>query len=125
MAISTGYSAFKEAADNAREEQEETTEGKEPNAFVPPGADKRYTSKPIYSDQLIKHRDTCRFGGVETAVFDLPEQVEEMNEFRQMEVPQEAPEIILVKEIGPQWSSEKNSYLVLLQYRRVYYRKTF
>jgi hypothetical protein len=121
----TGLTSFRENFKPATEKKDEATIPVPAENFIPPEDDKLYSPKPFYADQFVKHRDTVRWGSIEYKMFTLPQDTDALNEFRKKEIPIEAPELVVVKEEEPRWHEATNTWLVLLRFRRLYYRKIF
>lgn len=127
----SGFSDFRSAALEEKKKSIENGEdsGEPPrrpaDKFVLPEDDKLLSRDPVFADQFTKHPSTVVIGSPEYAIFDLPGDIDKINEFRKQEAPYTAPRIKVVEQIGPQWQQETKSWLVMLRYHKVYYRNPF
>lgn len=84
-----------------------------------------WSDTPTYADQWWRFPETCRPGPPITAVFKLKDQadVDRLNTLMAGVVPESAPSIVLVSGVPPQWAEDISSFVELVKYRKVQYKR--
>jgi len=84
-----------------------------------------WSDTPTFSDQLFKYPLYCRLGPVITKVFVLAVDTElnALNTLMTRTIPEAAPGIVVLPGGSLQWSEALGSYVELVKYREVSYKR--
>lgn len=87
--------------------------------------DSIWSDTPTFSDQLWRFPETCRMGAPITAMFKLKDDIEinRLNTLMARTIPEGAPDIAIIPGLPPQWSEEEGSFVELVKYRKVQYKR--